>query len=259
MIILVDIGHGITSQYKLNDPGACGNNLIEADLNKIISNGVIDRLQNKYICEIIVLPRGQLSDRTNYANKINADYLISFHCNSATNINASGWESHIYTNPSSESIEYQKIIHNEVMNYLKNYNIIDRGMKKSNFHILRESNIPAILLENLFVSNVNDAKLLKDNKFLDGLSNSICYGLVLALGLKQKDNKEVKELENIIQNNNINILNTKNSTGIVIDDNKVNIENYIINDHIYVPLKDICNTFQKEYKWDGESRIINIK
>jgi len=199
MIILVDIGHGITPQYKLNDPGACGNNLIEANLNEIISNGVIDRLQNKYICEIIVLPRGQLSDRTKYANKINADYLISFHCNSATNINANGWESHIYTNPSSKSIEYQKIIHNEVMIYLKNYNvnynIIDRGMKKSNFHILRESNMPAILLENLFVSSPNDAKLLKDSKFLDGLSNSIAYGLVKALNLQLKVTEKVNNEE----------------------------------------------------------------
>ena len=196
MIILIDVGHGITPQYKLNDPGACGNNLIEANLNEIISNGVIDRLQNKYICEIIILPRGQLSDRTNYANKINADYLISFHCNSATNINASGWESHIYTNPSSKSIEYQKIIHNEVVSYLKNYNIIDRGMKKSNFHILRESNMPAILLENLFVSSSNNAKLLKDNKFLDGLADSIVNGLVKCFNL------QLKVTENLNTNNN---------------------------------------------------------
>ena len=196
MIILVDIGHGITPQYKLNDPGACGNNLIEANLNEIISNEVIDRLQNKYICEIIVLPRGQLSDRTKYANKINADYLISFHCNSATNINASGWESHIYTNPSSKSIEYQKVIHNEVMSYLKNYNVIDRGMKKSNFHILRESNMPAILLENLFVSSSNNAKLLKDNKFLDGLADSIVNGLVKCFNL------QLKVTENLNTNNN---------------------------------------------------------
>ena len=196
MIILVDIGHGITPQYKLNDPGACGNNLIEANLNEIISNEVIDRLQNKYICEIIVLPRGQLSDRTKYANKINADYLISFHCNSATNINANGWESHIYTNPSSKSIEYQKVIHNEVMSYLKNYNVIDRGMKKSNFHILRESNMPAILLENLFVSSSNNAKLLKDNKFLDGLADSIVNGLVKCFNL------QLKVTENLNTNNN---------------------------------------------------------
>ena len=260
MIILIDVGHGITPQYKLNDPGACGNNLIEANLNEIISNGVIDRLQNKYICEIIILPRGQLSDRTNYANKINADYLISFHCNSVTNINAGGWESHIYTNPSSKSIEYQKIIHNEVMSYLKNYNVIDRGMKKSNFHILRKSNMPAILLENLFVSSPNDAKLLKDNKFLDGLSNAICYGLVLALGLKLKnkmeENIEVKEVVKEI--NNINIINTKNSVNIIIDGQKLDIDNYIIDDHIYVPLKDICDTFQKEYKWDGGKREIII-
>ena len=227
MIILVDIGHGITPQYKLNDPGACGNNLIEANLNEIISNEVIDRLQNKYICEIIVLPRGQLSDRTKYANKINADYLISFHCNSATNINASGWESHIYTNPSSKSIEYQKVIHNEVMSYLKNYNVIDRGMKKSNFHILRESNMPAILLENLFVSSSNDAKLLKDNKFLDRLSVSIVNGLVKCFNLQLKVENNINNKEELIdmaiekwmKDAGINSLNSLVKNGIINDGN----------------------------------------
>ena len=213
MIILVDIGHGITPQYKLNDPGACGNNLIEANLNEIISNEVIDRLQNKYICEIIVLPRGQLSDRTKYANKINADYLISFHCNSSTSILATGWESHIYTNPSSKSIEYQKIIHNEVVSYLKNYNIIDRGMKKSNFHILRESNMPAILLENLFVSSLNDAKLLKDDKFLNGLSVSITNGLGRALNLQLKVEKTNNTNNNNKEENNMGLLDWQKNLG----------------------------------------------
>jgi len=256
MIILVDIGHGITPQYKLNDPGACGNNLIEANLNEIISNGVIKRLQNKYICEIIVLPRGKLSDRTNYANKINADYLISFHCNSATNINAGGWESHIYTNPSSKSIEYQKVIHNEVMSYLKNYNVIDRGMKKSNFHILRESNIPAILLENLFVSNVNDAKLLKDNKFLDGLSNSIANSLVKAFNLQLK---EVEKLNNKEIDENINILQTKNKANVKVNDKDVWVENYNIDGHIYMQVKDLCNMFGKTCTWDDKTKTISIK
>jgi len=227
MIILVDVGHGITPQYKLKDPGACGNNLIEADLNEIISNGVIDRLQNKYICEIIVLPRGQLSDRTKYANKINADYLISFHCNSSTSILATGWESHIYINPSSKSIEYQNIIHNEIMSYLKNYNVIDRGMKKSNFHILRESNMPAILLENLFVSSPNDAKLLKDSKFLDGLSVSITNGLARALNLQLKVENNINNKEELIdmaiekwmKDAGINSLNSLVKNGIINDGN----------------------------------------
>ena len=37
----------------------------------------------------------------------------------------------------------------------------DRGKKRANFHVLRESNMKAVLTENLFLSNASDAKLLK--------------------------------------------------------------------------------------------------
>jgi len=254
-IICLDKGH--TGKLSGQDCGCVGNGLYESDLTDIIVEGITKRLQDKYDVNVKIVPRGSLNDRTNYANSINADYFLSVHINAGGGF---GFESHIYTSPSVLSVERQKIIHSEIMNYLKQFNIRDRGMKNSNFAVLRQTNMSSILLENLFIDNANDAKLLKDSKFLDGLSNAICYGLVLALGLKLKDNIETNKENNIkvIQNNNINILNTKNSVNIIIDEQKLNIDNYIIDDHIYVPLKDICDTFQKEYKWDGGKREIII-
>lgn len=257
----MDFGHGVNDILK--DPGACGNNLVEADLNEIIGNGVVKRLQNKYNVDVRIAPRGTLNVRTNYANSINADYFLSTHVNSAINTSAIGFESFIHNNASQKSLEIQNILHKEIMEYMKQYNVFDRGKKRANFAVLRQTKMPSSLIECLFISSPNDAKLLKDNKFLDGLSNAICYGLVLALNLKTKNievnKEETIEVDKDIQNNNnINILNTKNSVNILFDEQKIDIDNYIIDDHIYVPLKDICNTFQKEYKWNGENREINI-
>jgi N-acetylmuramoyl-L-alanine amidase len=53
--------------------------------------------------------------------------------------------------------------------------------------VLRETNMPAILLENLFISNEKENQLLRDAQFLDGLAQSIVEGIAKALGLSKKD------------------------------------------------------------------------
>ena len=257
MIILVlDKGH----IGKNSDPGAVGNGLYESDLTEIIVDGIVNHLKSNYEVDVRIAPRGTLTDRTNYANSINADYFLSIHINSAQNTGAFGFESFIHNNASQKSLDIQNILHAEIMKYMKQYNVFDRGKKRANFAVLRNSKCSACLIENLFISNVNDAKLLKDDKFLKGLAVAISNGLALGLGLKKKVVDKKEEIkEEIKDNTNINILNTKDSVKVKVNNENVYVENYIINDHIYFSVKDFCNMFGKEYKWDGEKREISIK
>jgi len=257
MIILVlDKGH----IGKNSDPGAVGNGLYESDLTEIIVDGIVNHLKSNYEVDVRIAPRGTLTDRTNYANSIKADYFLSTHINSAVNTSAFGFESFIHNNASQKSLDIQNILHAEIMKYMKQYNVFDRGKKRANFAVLRNSKCSACLIENLFISNVNDAKLLKDDKFLKGLAVAISNGLALGLGLKKKVVDKKEEIkEEIKDNTNINILNTKDSVKVKVNNENVYVENYIINDHIYFSVKDFCNMFGKEYKWDGEKREISIK
>ena len=253
MIILVlDKGH----IGKNSDPGAVGNGLYESDLTEIIVDGIVNHLKSNYEVDVRIAPRGTLTDRTNYANSIKADYFLSTHINSAVNTSAFGFESFIHNNASQKSLDIQNILHAEIMKYMKLYNVFDRGKKRANFAVLRNSKCSACLIECLFISHVNDAKLLKDDKFLNGLAKSISNGLVLGLGLKKK---VVDKKEEIKDNTNINILNTKDSVRVKINDKDAYVENYIINDHIYFSVKDFCNMFGKTYQWNGEKREISIK
>ena len=254
-IICLDKGH--KGKLPSQDCGCVGNGLYESDLTEIIGNGIFNHLKSNYEVDVRIALRGTLTDRTNYANSINADYFLSVHINASTNTTtAYGFESFIHNNASQKSLDIQNILHTEIMKYMKQYNVFDRGKKRANFAVLRNSNMPACLIENLFISHVNDAKLLKDDKFIDGLAKSISNGLALGLGLKKKvvDKKEDKE-----DNTNINILNTKDSVKVKVNDIDAYVENYIINDHIYFSVKDFCNMFGKEYKWNGEKREISIK
>ncbi|MFL6558604.1 MAG: N-acetylmuramoyl-L-alanine amidase, partial [Bacillus sp. (in: firmicutes)] len=100
-----------------------------------------------------------------------------------------GYEDFIYNGASNSSraATVQDIIHAEVMkvNQLK-----DRGQKKANFHVIRETNMPAILTENGFISNKHDAQLMKDSSWQQKVAQGHVNGIAKAFGLKRKATKE---------------------------------------------------------------------
>ena len=51
--------------------------------------------------------------------------------------------------------------------------------------MLRESNMKAVLTENLFLSNASDANLLKSSSFRQKIANGHIMGIVKFLGLQQ--------------------------------------------------------------------------
>ncbi len=124
----------------------------------------------------------ELSERAAIANKLNADYFISVHINAG---GGTGFESYIYNgNVSQATIAYQNVIHGEIMKAIGN--VKDRGKKRANYAVLRETKMPAILTENLFIDNANDAAKLKSEQFLLQVAYGHVQGIVKAFGLKKK-------------------------------------------------------------------------
>jgi len=126
-----------------------------------------------------------LSERAAYANQKGADYFISLH-NNAASASAHGFESYTYEQPSTASVAYQNVLHETVATYMAKYGIRDRGKKRANYAVLRETKMPAILLENLFITNERENKLLRDDAFLRGLAAAIAAGIAKMFGLKKK-------------------------------------------------------------------------
>jgi len=178
MIIVLDAGHGG------KDPGAVGNGLKEADLNLDICKRVRERLGKKYLAVVRIAPRGELSERVQFANDCNAELLLSVHINAG---GGTGFESYIYPGAGGWTRCLRAVIHDTVMELLKGYHLDDRGKKDKDFHVLRETLMPAVLLECLFIDNEKDAALLADEMFRDKLSNEIAWGVAQALGLKEAE------------------------------------------------------------------------
>ena len=183
MKLYLDPGHGG------NDPGAQGSGLNEKDVTLDIALKLRAILLNTYENIEIKMSRTtdmtkSLSERTNEANSWGADYYLSIHINAGGGT-AQGYEDYIYSGLSdtSTAAKYQNIIHAEVikLNELK-----DRGPKKANFHVLRESTMPALLTENGFIDNTHDAYLMKQYYWRQNVAQGHANGIALAFNLKRK-------------------------------------------------------------------------
>ncbi len=123
------------------------------------------------------------------ANNLTAHYFCSIHVNSG---GGTGFESYIYNGAKAETESLRNPVHSEVAAYLRDAGFVDRGKKKADCYVLRETIMPAVLLENLFIDHTIDATSLKSAAFLDGLARAITGGLATALGLRPKTSPSEK-------------------------------------------------------------------
>ncbi|KXZ15064.1 N-acetylmuramoyl-L-alanine amidase [Bacillus nakamurai] len=177
--IFIDPGHGGT------DPGAAGNGLQEKAITLEIALALRTILTNEYEGVSVSMSRTSdktvsLTERTDAANSWGADYFLSIHINSG---GGTGFESYIYPGVGAPTSTYQSALHSQI---IKASGFADRGKKAANFHVLRESNMPALLTENGFVDTAADVKKLKTSSFIESLARGHANGLEQAFDLKKK-------------------------------------------------------------------------
>jgi N-acetylmuramoyl-L-alanine amidase len=179
--IYLDAGHGG------KDSGAVGNGLYEKNVALDLAKRIEAKLKEYKNVQVLQTRTTdiflELSERTDKANSLGADCFVSLHLNAAVDNSAKGFETFVYNgNIGPDTIAFQNVIHAEIIRQI-GANVVDRGKKRANFHVLRESNMKAILVENLFVSNASDAALMKQTTFLDKLATGYAVGLERFYGL----------------------------------------------------------------------------
>lgn len=168
--VMLDAGHG---GY---DPGAVDNEVEEKTANLYIAKKVQELLQKDGYTVYMTREEDKylsLSDRYNYANELNVDLFISIHNNSAETSKAKGTEVLCHTSEGSK-----KLAQNILDAIVERINTTNRGLKDgSRMAVIRNTNMPAVIVEGLFISNPNDAKMLKDTKVLDAIAEGIYIGI----------------------------------------------------------------------------------
>lgn len=243
--VVTDPGHGGI------DSGATGNGYKEKDLVLALALEIDKVLKRHGITNYLTRDKDKyvsLKDRTDFSNKIKPDIFVSLHLNSATNINAKGLE--IFSYPGSLSGEKLAAkIQDELIK--AGLYTLNRGTKKANFHVLRETKATAALVESVFISNVEDIKFFMDNfnRYVEVISKSIVEYLGLKYRSNKEDTKPLEEKEYKLVKDKVNVILL--TEHIAVDGFLKEGRNYIKIDNSYYAINNILKAMGLKVGWNN--------
>lgn len=182
IVVLLDNGHGKNTPGKRSQKLENGKQLFEWAYVREIVEGIAKKLQEEGIGYYIVHPESNEIDsqskdliirttRANiYHNKAKKDgkttIFISVHVNASVIScdwnKASGWTVYIANQCSDNSLKLAQLLYSEAEKRgLKgNRSVPKERAWRNNFWVLRKTNMPAVLTENLFMDNKEDVEYL---------------------------------------------------------------------------------------------------
>jgi len=171
--VVIDPGHGG------HDPGAVADGRRESDDVLRLSLAVRQRLLAQGINVVMTRTTDvfvPLSERSAISNRNNANLFLSIHRNAATNPNANGVENFVFTTAPNRTLQYAFNVLDRVVGAGVQSN---RGVKRGNFAVLRNTNAPANLLEMGFITNPRDNQLFDQN--FNAYADAIASGIMATL------------------------------------------------------------------------------
>jgi N-acetylmuramoyl-L-alanine amidase len=172
IVVVIDPGHGGS------DPGAIGiGGLRETNIVLPIGLRVAELLQQQGV-QAILTRRDErdveLDPRVQIAERANADLFVSIHANSInlSRPDVNGIETYYY---SPEGARLAQVVHSNV---IRGTGMIDRGVRRARFYVIRNTTMPSILVETGFVTGAQDARLLSDPNFRDQMAMAIARGIL---------------------------------------------------------------------------------
>ena len=178
LLIGIDPGHGGT------DPGALG--LAEKDITLPICLALAAELKKQGIETVLTRQTDKyvsLADRTNLLNAKKVNYAVSVHINSSTDPEPDYLSTFIY----AKGGKAEKLAEKVQGSLVKATGFKDGGVRVKNLHMVRETKMPAILVEAGFISNPAQEKWLQQNPGVvaKGIAKGICD--YLGITFKEED------------------------------------------------------------------------
>ncbi len=119
-----------------------------------------------------------LKKRAQIANLSQSQLLVSVHYNAAKSEQASGVEIYYYDSAEPWKAQKSKQVAQIVLNKIvSETGAHSRGVKGGNFCIIRETKMPAILVEGGFITNPAERTKLCDNAYIDTLALALADGV----------------------------------------------------------------------------------
>jgi N-acetylmuramoyl-L-alanine amidase len=170
--VVIDPGHGGM------DPGAEGaSGRAEKDFSLQLSLQVKELLEQESNIEVNMTRSDDefISsveyERAEFANALGADLFVSIHGNTYSDPDVSGTETYYYD---EESLPLATVLHRHVVEAA---GFRDRGVKQESYFVLRETTMPAALIEVGYLTNPQDEQRMWEEDFQRQVAASIAEGI----------------------------------------------------------------------------------
>lgn len=176
--IVIDAGHGGS------DPGAMSvNGTKEKDINLKIAKKLESQL-NALGYNVLMTRTGDqkpsVYDRANFANVANADLFVSVHSNSHNNRDIKGLQV-LYCplfDSKVKTVDQYPFAESVLKAVLESTGAIDKGIiKRKDLPVVRETKMPAVLVEVGFLSNAEEENLITSDNYQNKIVEGIIKGI----------------------------------------------------------------------------------
>lgn len=184
-VIALDAGHGLYTAGKQTPDG-----IKEWTLNDKVRDKVVVLLKDYDVDFVFpdndegVKDEGLTARRTMYVNK-KVDAAVSIHHNAykGTWGSATGVEVYTDKNPTAADTELAKAIYSRLHKYT---GLKGRGIKKANWTVINQNNVPAVLTEGGFMDTKSDHAVITSAAGQTAYAKAVAEGLIEFLGLTKK-------------------------------------------------------------------------
>ena len=181
-VITIDPGHGgsdsgavgPTGLYEKTATLKIGLNVAEM-LKQSGAKVYITRKTDKDVYGPNASATAELQARCDVGNWSNSDIFVSIHLDSFTSPSAKGTTGYYYTGGSYNSQKLATYVKDGIIEQI---GTPDRGTKTSNFYVVKNTEMPATLVEVAFVSNPDEEAILKSEDGIKKAAIGIFNGIV---------------------------------------------------------------------------------
>ena len=185
-LLILDAGHSFNTKGKNN----AKENFYEWEFNNDMQYKIKSRCEELGIKVFLTNPNPDkvsdisLSTRASLANDFwlrnskPKSIFISLHANAYSSSSARGTETYTAKNASTTSKNFAKVLNDNIVKTMKQLDPAakDRGVKTENFTVIYKASMPSVLCEYAFYSNLDDLKILKNNRseLVEATVKAIC-------------------------------------------------------------------------------------
>lgn len=184
MKIVVDPGHGGPDTGAIGPSGTYEKNntlAVGLDLASVLRAAGAQVIMTRTTdVSPAVGQYSELSDlqaRTKIANDANADLFICLHNDSFSNPSSNGTTTY-YSSASSVAGQSKTLGNNIQSELVKEIGLYDRGVKDAPFYVIKNTKMPAVLIEIGFISNPTEEQLLGSPDFQQKTAQGIYKGIL---------------------------------------------------------------------------------